>query len=86
MLLWVGVCLINKISYPDNFENYTEDSLSNNHDQPLTGWNFLDGVKPVDLCILSYHHGAQSPSIGLGPASHLKNVLTKHIVIAKRPT
>lgn len=34
------------------------------------GYSLAD-VKPVDLCTLSYHHLAQRPSIGFGPASHL---------------
>lgn len=34
------------------------------------GYSLAD-VKPVDLRTLSYHHLAQRPSIGFGPASHL---------------
>ena len=29
------------------------------------------GAKHVELCTLLYHHGAQIPSIGFGPAFHL---------------
>lgn len=38
----------------------------------LTEGYFLAGVKHVDLCTLSYHHGAHIPSTGFGPASHLQ--------------
>lgn len=33
---------------------------------------FLGGAKPVELCTLLYHQGAQIPSTDFGPASHLK--------------
>lgn len=39
-----------------------------------TAGYFLVGAKQVDLCTLLYHHGAQMPSTGFGPASHLKMV------------
>ena len=38
------------------------------------------GWKHVDVCTLSYHHGAQTPSIGFGPATHL-NVLHRKLVM-----